>query len=147
MMTDFTNEFIKSTLAMRHASGCALRQDFLRPGELQLLLLLQAQGDLSPSAIGETLHISRAMVTLLLNQTEGAGLVARSFGIEDKRRRDVTITEKGEEALKKTTDYFDELHRGLAEYLGEDDIRAFMKISARMREYFENLQPCEHTHE
>jgi len=143
MMTDFTSDFIKSTLSMRHVAGCALRQDFLRPGELQLLLLLQAQGDLSPSQIGEMLHISRAMVTLLLNQTESAGFVARSFGVEDKRRRDVTITPKGEDSLKKTIDYFDNLHRGLADFLGEEDMRAFMKISARMREYFENLNPCE----
>ena len=85
--------------------------EFLQ-GELFVLYFLSQNKDevLSPSTISNNLHMSRPRVTNTLATLKKKGFVSTLNSLEDRRRIQVSLTEKGisyiEEKRKNIEDYF-----------------------------------------
>jgi DNA-binding MarR family transcriptional regulator len=67
----------------------------LRKVEYSLLLLLLANGPLSPKRLGQALALSAPNLTLLLDRLQGRGLVRRERSATDGRSQNIVLTDPG----------------------------------------------------
>lgn len=67
----------------------------LRKVEYSLLLLLQANGPLSPKRLGQALKLSPPMLTLLLDRLQERGLLKRERSESDRRSQNIVLTAAG----------------------------------------------------
>ena len=68
----------------------------LRKVEFSLLMLLQANGPLSPKRLGQVLALSAPNLTLLLDRLQQRGLISRERSATDGRSQNIVLTEAGE---------------------------------------------------
>jgi DNA-binding MarR family transcriptional regulator len=88
---------------LRFSEGAA-RREGLEPQQYQLLLAVKGAPEGQPTTITyvcETLQIRHHSAVELVNRTEARGLVQRVRGLEDRRVVFVTMTEKGDDVLRK----------------------------------------------
>ena len=67
----------------------------LKKVEYSLLLLLQANGPLSPKRLGQALKLSPPMLTLLLDRLQERGLIERQRSESDRRSQNIVLTTAG----------------------------------------------------
>lgn len=67
----------------------------LRKVEYSLLLLLLANGPLSPKRLGQTLALSAPNLTLLLDRLQDRGLIRRERSEADRRSHNIVLTDAG----------------------------------------------------
>ncbi len=76
----------------------------ITPSHSAMLFMLEGNGPLSPSALGEMLRVDNSTVTGLVDRLEAAGFVRRDADPEDRRRWSISITPEGrKEAAKALT--------------------------------------------
>lgn len=82
-------------------------QHGLTGGEFDALAALRRSGrpyTLTPSALADTLMMSRAGITSRLDRLEEAGLVARTLDADDRRSFRVSLTGRGREVVDAAVD-------------------------------------------
>ena len=67
----------------------------LRKVEYSLLMLLLANGPLSPKRLGQALALSAPNLTLLLDRLQDRGLILRERSQTDRRSQNIVLTESG----------------------------------------------------
>ena len=85
-------------------------------GPQATLLNALNQGSMSAGELASRINLSQGTVTDILNRLEGRGLVSRVRDNADKRRVNVTLTNRGEEVLKRS---LPDMQALLTERLGE----------------------------
>ena len=83
----------------RRAAEVSMSPGGLRPRHLIALGLLSEQGPLSQQGLGEVLSLDPSNVVGLLNELEQRELITRRRDPADRRRHNVELSPKGEEAL------------------------------------------------
>jgi DNA-binding MarR family transcriptional regulator len=83
----------------RRAAELSMSPGGLRPRHLIALGLLRDQGPLSQQGLGEVLSLDPSNVVGLLNELEQRELITRRRDPSDRRRHNVELSTKGEEAL------------------------------------------------
>ena len=68
----------------------------LRKVEFSLLMLLQANGALSPKQLGATLTLTAPNLTMLLDRLQARGLLRRERNPADGRSQHIVLTEAGQ---------------------------------------------------
>jgi DNA-binding MarR family transcriptional regulator len=71
----------------------------LKPRQTTALLALREEGAMSQQALGAALDIDASNLVVLLNDLEGAGLIARRRDPEDRRRHLVEISTRGSKLI------------------------------------------------
>ena len=71
----------------------------LNPRQTTALLALREEGAMSQQALGSALDIDASNLVVLLNDLEGAGLIARRRDPEDRRRHLVEISTRGSKLI------------------------------------------------
>lgn len=67
----------------------------LRKVEYSLLMLVLANGPLTPKRLGHALALSAPNLTLLLDRLQGRGLIRRERSTTDGRSQNIVLTEDG----------------------------------------------------
>jgi DNA-binding MarR family transcriptional regulator len=67
----------------------------LRKVEYSLLMLVLANGPLTPKRLGQALALSAPNLTLLLDRLQGRGLIRRERSATDGRSQNIVLTEAG----------------------------------------------------
>jgi len=67
----------------------------LRKVEYSLLMLLLANGPLTPKRLGQALALSAPNLTLLLDRLQGRGLIRRERSATDGRSQNIVLTDDG----------------------------------------------------
>ncbi|MBI5258006.1 MAG: MarR family transcriptional regulator [Burkholderiales bacterium] len=67
----------------------------LRKVEFSILMLLLANGPLSPKRLGQVLVLTAPNLTLLLDRLQERGLLRRERNQEDRRSQNIVLTETG----------------------------------------------------
>lgn len=67
----------------------------LRKVEYSLLLLLLANGSLSPKRLGQALALSAPNLTLMLDRLQQRGLIRRERSESDRRSHNIVLTDEG----------------------------------------------------
>ena len=68
----------------------------LRKVEFSLLMLLMANGPLSPKRLGATLTLTAPNLTMLLDRLQDRGLLRRERNPHDGRSQHIVLTDKGQ---------------------------------------------------
>ena len=69
--------------------------------QLSMLVALQDEGDLPQTTLCDMMKMTQNTVVTWLNELEDAGFVSRLRDPEDRRKHNVTLTEKGTAALER----------------------------------------------
>ena len=114
----------------------------LSPGEFFLLRSISTlsdtgdgcceQADIHVSRLRDHMETSLPAVSQTLGSLEKKRLVIRTMDAGDRRRITVSLTGKGEAAVREYTRKLTSRLGELAAMLGEEDTRAFIRICARM---------------
>jgi DNA-binding MarR family transcriptional regulator len=72
----------------------------IAPHYMMIMRLIQESGPLSSSEIGETLSIAKSQMTHSVDKLIELGLVEREQGTEDRRRIEISLTDKGRSMLE-----------------------------------------------
>lgn len=67
----------------------------LRKVEFSILMLLLANGPLSPKRLGQVLALSAPNLTLLLDRLQQRGLLRRERNLADRRSQNIVLTDLG----------------------------------------------------
>ncbi len=76
----------------------------LRKVEFSLLMLLLANGALSPKRLAQTLQLSNPNLTLLLDRLQERGLLRRERNERDRRSQNIVLTPEGEALSRRAAD-------------------------------------------
>jgi DNA-binding MarR family transcriptional regulator len=91
--------------------------------------------------ISEALEVTAPTITQLINSLEAGGFVERGGDPTDRRAVRITLTTRGEAALKKDLDAFFSAFDGLVDYLGEEDSLSLARLLARVFDFFSSHRP------
>lgn len=87
--------------AMRRAARAQDPDSVLSVAQLELLSSLAERPGARPSELARQLRLAPNSVTTLVNGLSGRGLISRTGGAEDRRTVSLTLTENGEEAVRR----------------------------------------------
>ncbi|HTP01575.1 MAG TPA: MarR family winged helix-turn-helix transcriptional regulator [Anaerolineales bacterium] len=123
--------------------------DGLTAGEQGLLMILVMNLDWAARAptvteVSNSLQITPAGVTHLLNPLEETGHLERVQDARDRRVVRVRLTDKGKRAAETLVRAIQEQLGGLVEYLGEDDSRTLIRLLSRAIDFFTPKQQDAH---
>ncbi len=114
----------------------------LTPSEMALLFAIkrtiQESGTgAKVSDLSALLSVAPPTVTQQLNSLDARGYIARHIDPDDRRVIRVTVTESGEEIIRKAHHAFIESITGLVEYLGEADSETLADLMEKVYTYFQ----------
>ena len=121
--------------SLRQLVGCEESRSCMSAsrGELCLLTHLKRRSDpVLPSELSETMSVSTARITRLLNTLEDRGLIRRSIDLTDRRKIIVRLTEAGEAYLDAVYAHTHKRASAVIEALGAEDIEAFIRIAEKI---------------
>jgi len=113
----------------------------LTHGELMVLNVIRAavltnKEGIRVSDIGAHLSVASPTITQQVNNLVTQGYVQRNVDSEDRRAVRITITEKGEKALKEHSKAFLATVNDLVVFLGEEDSNELADLLGRVFTYF-----------
>jgi len=76
------------------------RESGMTTSQLVVLQILKAQGEMTARQIAESMHLTQATVTSLLDRLQDRGWITRRRGEQDRRRVYVELSEQGERQLE-----------------------------------------------
>ena len=89
----------------------------LRKVEYSLLLLLQANGPLSPKRLLQALALSAPNLSLLIDRLEQRGLVRRERSETDRRSQNIVLTDEGQALARRGAEAAPTMERELLDRL------------------------------
>lgn len=101
--------------------------------QLAVIAILEAQGPLSMSRLAESLDVSVASATGIIDRMEHRGLVARRHEEDDRRIVIVSLTDAGTGVFREIAAHRRERMAALLERLTEDELGAFVTGVRAMR--------------
>lgn len=105
---------LSSQRAILRAMGESAMRDDLTLQQFAVLRIIGARGSLPMVSLSEELRVSPPNVTGMVDRLERKGLVVRTDDPMDRRRKEIRLTEKGEQLYKKVRQgYSDSLQDAL----------------------------------
>lgn len=109
-------------------------------GELRVLRSIKrldiGQG-VMVSELSNLMKVSSPFITQTVNGLVKEGLVDRSADPSDRRAVRLRVTNAGEELVHEVFTHFIESHRGLVQYLGQEQSEQLIDLLHRVYQYFE----------
>ena len=121
---------LRTATDLSNALDACLQQHALLQGRWWVLILLmrEADGIATPSALADKAGVSRATMTGLLDGLERDGLVERVLDKQDRRSVAIHLTEAGQAKLDEVMpDYYQRVRRLMAP-LDETDRQQFIQL-------------------
>ena len=122
----------------------------MRPSGTMLLMSLKdleekSGAEVRVSALGKMLYLAPSTISLMIKEVEQAGLVERYADPEDKRRVYVRATRNGQKAQQQAMQKHEAMLAGFAEYLGEEDTAALIRILQHAEVYVSKIKEERHS--
>lgn len=89
------------------------------------------------SEISKKMNVTSPTITQIINHLNDNGYVKRSIDSKDKRYVDISLTEKGEKIVSKTTEYLNVLFSGLIDKLGMEQYSKLIVLLDQVCEYLD----------
>lgn len=100
---DFMNQFVRihnQFSAVKRTQSCTFEGETYYPAEMHVLTLLSRNPDLTISHIAASLYITRSAGSQIVKKLAARGLVAKERASDNERVVNLSISEKGSEAVK-----------------------------------------------
>lgn len=88
------------------------------------------------SELSNFLKVAPPTITQSINSLDSNGFVLRKMDAKDRRAVQITLTEKGENAIKEAEENFLTSFTGLTEFLGEEDSNELADLLAKVYNYY-----------
>lgn len=108
-----------------------------------LYLLDRSTTSLTQSELAEQLQVDKVAVVRLVDYLSEKGYVRRKVDSQDRRKQHVVLLPKSEEILPEIREAFSAADENLLEILDEKDRADFLRISKRIRDFYEE-NPSSH---
>ncbi len=132
---ELTGQLLQSFQGM-HARGHGPKASDRMRGAPMILHFIQSQeGSISPSQISKAMGTSTARITAVLGSLEKKGLIERTMDPGDRRKIQISLTEKGQEHVQKMAHDMIMDMQQLVEYLGEEDARSAIHLLQRLQDW------------
>jgi DNA-binding MarR family transcriptional regulator len=129
MADELRNKLIAILSQMYDTVAFTSLAEFLQ-GELHVMynLYINRNTEINPSALSESLHVSRSRITAALSNLREKGYITMEISEIDRRRMCVRLTEEGESFIEgkmyNVQKYFDALISGM----GEKNINELIRL-------------------
>lgn len=90
--------------------------------------------------IQSNLHVTQAAVSQMLNSLEKKDYVVRDIDKTNRRKITVALTEKGEETLKSTKEYMDEMMEKVFIRFGNDSTKQLIALINRLSDIADEIK-------
>lgn len=109
------------------------------------LLMHLHRTDCTPSQteIAHTFEVSTAAIAVALKKLEKNGYITRCAAIEDSRYKEISLTEKGEEAVQKTHRMFASADLALFSDFTREELETFLVCLEKMKNTLRELETGE----
>lgn len=111
--------------------------DSVRGLPMVVRALAQADGPMSPGELARASKVTDARIANILKVLEERGIVERRTSMADRRRVEVTLTEKGRAEQRDRAEEGLRFMVGFLEDLGIDDARELLRLVRRMNDVAE----------
>ena len=113
----------------------------------KLLMTHGNHQDCSQTELAEKLEISPAAVAVSLKKLEKTGYISRQCDSRDNRVNQIVITEKGQDMIRRSVEYFREIDENMLKGFSEQEIQELNGLLTRMQQngeaYYQNLNSSE----
>ncbi len=101
-----------------------------------IILMHLARSEKLPTQkeLAEHLRVSPAAVAVALQKLEADGYILRKSGENDNRFKEITITDKGKETVKKSREIFHRIDGAMCSLLNEEEIENLRNYLEKMRD-------------
>ena len=111
----------------------------IAPHYMMIMRLIQESGPLSSSEIGETLSISKSQMTHSIDKLITLGMVEREHGTEDRRKIEISLTDKGRSMLEQVDETINNHLRDRMEMLSDGELEKLAESFRYIAEIFLKL--------
>ncbi len=98
----------------------------------KLLMTLGNHQDCSQTELAEKLEISPAAVAVSLKKMEKSGYISRQCDSRDNRVNQIVITEKGQDMIHRSVEYFQEIDENMLKGFSEQELQELNGLLVRM---------------
>lgn len=113
----------------------------------KLLMTLGNHQDCSQTELAEKLEISPAAVAVSLKKLEKSGYISRQCDSRDNRVNQIVITEKGQDMIHRSVEYFQEIDENMLKGFSEQELQELSGLLVRMLQngeaYYQSLDQGE----
>lgn len=113
----------------------------------KLLMTLGNHQDCSQTELAEKLEISPAAVAVSLKKLEKSGYISRQCDSRDNRVNQIVITEKGQDMIHRSVEYFQEIDENMLKGFSEQELQELSGLLLRMLKngeaYYQSLEHSE----
>lgn len=143
MSTTLRNEFTNALLRLRKVDVCFPQDATIQFGEMIVLSSMaenkHTSNRMSANEVCESLNISRPAVSQILNSLEKKGCITREIDAFDRRKINVSATEKGNGLLENALILYSEALDNIFEKYGEEKIKTLVQELNRLSDIYEQL--------
>ena len=105
-----------------------IRKDDINAGEFPFLLVLNEKDKITQKELADSLRTSEGLTTRVLKKLEKNGYIIREVDSNNKRRKIITITEKGRKIADKVICIQNNWEKEIFSSLSEDELNEFKRI-------------------
>ena len=98
----------------------------------KLLMTLGNHQDCSQTELAEKLEISPAAVAVSLKKLEKSGYISRQCDSRDNRVNQIVITEKGQDMIHRSVEYFQDIDENMLKGFSEQELQELNGLLVRM---------------
>ncbi len=111
----------------------------MAPHHMMIMKMLQESGPLSSSEIGEMLSIAKSQITHSVDKLVKLGLVEREHDTEDRRKIEISLTNKGRSILEKVDKTIGNHLKEKLAILSDDELEKLTESFRYIAEAFSKL--------
>lgn len=105
----------------------------LMQGMILMILHAREGENLGAKELQEIFCLSKATISETLGGLENKGFIKVETSKEDKRRKDIVLTEKAKDYVVYGHDKFMKMEDDIAKGIDEEDLKTFRKVAKQMR--------------
>lgn len=111
-------------------------------GEMAVMrALMLAGGTLTPSDLADRAWVSSARIANILRALEQKGWIVREHSQTDRRRVNVSVTDKGREDIENNRQEFERRAASFLEQLGAEDTQEMVRLLRRANQIIDTNHP------
>lgn len=132
MEHEIINLFRQMDQSLKRAISRKVKDTGIYRSQHRLLMLLGKHPDCSQTELAEKMDVSPAAVAVSLKKLEKGGYINRQSHAEDNRINHVEVTDKGQEAISVSIQYFKEVESAMLKGFSLEEM-------GRLRNYLERI--------
>lgn len=97
-------------------------------------------GDVYQKDLETFFSVRSSSATEFLQKLEESGLITKEVSTEDRRKKKITLTDKGLEVVKQTLDTMDKLEQSYKQSVGKENHQEFIKLLDLFEQTLEEME-------